>query len=63
MRGRSRLLALLLLPSAVCLWAVGWLLFCVGAAREPVEAAKSVRRTGSSGLSFVVGVSEKEIAA
>jgi hypothetical protein len=64
MRGRSRFVSLLLLPSAVCFWFLGWLLFWGGSPREPVkDDRRIVEPEKASGLSFVVAVPEKEIAA
>jgi hypothetical protein len=60
---RNRFVALLMLPSAVCLWSVGWVLFWVGRPREPAVQKKAVKVADSAGLSFVVAVPEKEIVA
>ena len=63
MRGRSRFVGFLLLPSAVCLWMIGWALFWIGVRREPLEKRKAVKGVRSRDLSFVVVAPEREILA
>ena len=62
---RGRFVTFLLLPSAVCFWILGWILFWVGASydRGEVVMKEPVKPLEPQSLSFFLDVPEKDVMA